>query len=304
MNNDYNNINQNSTDVSTGVQLGNEVNNASMNSVNVNTTQDVVNQQVSSQPISTQESIIQPVDNQQLNDSQVASSQSNIVESLTINELKVEEKEEEKKRELPAAEKNFKLSSILLILFFILLLVYILVMPYVGEWILIIKDKLHPVKNTPEVVNPVPTSTATSNPNENIPKLLDQLEDTLVVTCKSTTEIENNYTKDTTIVFNSNDDREIISTSRTELYTFYDMNNSIRDEVIDECNASLSYLGHPGLTILCNVNELSVETSNTYDLSIFSPINDDNISIEADATYKQNINDKRIEMINSGYDCN
>lgn len=197
--------------------------------------------------------------------------------------------------------KNNKVSTILLILLFVFLFAFIMGMPYIKEFIhefkadtglseIEKKAKEEEEKQRQEEESQRPTPT----PED---------EKTTELTCTSPEDIVGNATVVEIHQFYYNSKKQILSSKEVSQYRF-----TVADTAYltlkQECDQnSLKYLTHEGYTMSCNYGDTNIEISHEFDLKTFTPIVDGTTNIQANATYQQNIDKVKEELIGKGYTC-
>ena len=66
---------------------------------------------------------------------------------------------------------------------------------------------------------------------------------------------------------------------------------------------SLKYLTHDGYTMSCSYGDNNIEIDYEFDLKTFTPIIDENSNIQANASFKEDINTRKNNLISQGYTC-
>ena len=215
---------------------------------------------------------------------------------VVSNEINNTEVEVKKEKALPAAERNFKLTSTLLILFFVFLLTFILVMPYVGGWISAVKEKFSSNKSNSSVVEKNNNTNQTPTTDK---KETEKLE---IVSCKAQPVVTDSYIKYSTKKYYYNENNEVINYSEINSYIFT-AEDPLYAEVVEECDKSLNYINEPGYTISCYIDESNIETESIFELKDFKTITDINFTIKADVTYKKKLETVKTELTDAGYTC-
>lgn len=197
--------------------------------------------------------------------------------------------------------KNNKVSTILLILLFVFLFAFIMGMPYIKEFIhdfkadtglseIEKKAKEEEEKQRQEEESKKPTPT----PED---------EKTTELTCTSSENIVGNATVVEIHHFYYNSKKQILSSKEVSQYRFTVADTNYLT-LIQECDQnSLKYLTHEGYTMSCKYGDTNIEISHEFDLKTFTPIIDGITNIQANATYKQNIDLVKEDFIGRGYTC-
>lgn len=225
-----------------------------------------------------------------------------------INEVKVEEKtinQEEitpqepklspKQEELIPEPNSGKKSNIFLIILFIFFFVLIMGMPEINDYIDKIKQEREQANQNNQIVEetkPTPTPTATNTIKE-----LNEL------TCTLTNTSNPSYTLIIVQTFSYNSNNQIINSKLDYKYTFSTIDETYNNLKNSCSENALKYATHNGYTTACSYGDTNIEISHEFELETFTPIVDDTTNIQANATYKQELNTIKTTLISQGYTC-
>lgn len=196
--------------------------------------------------------------------------------------------------------KSSNKSTILLILLFVFLFAFIMGMPYINEFIDQFKADtgLSEIEKQAKEEEEKQKQEAENNKTQQADK-----EKMTEVVCTSGTSPMGNYTLVQIQKFEYNSKKQIVSSKNISKYTFTvvdDTYNNLKRQCDED---SLKYLTHSGYTMACSYDNSNIEISHEFDLELFTPIINGGTSISANATYKQNIDEVKNNLISQGYTC-
>lgn len=227
-------------------------------------------------------------------------------EEKKINEEPVVQNEPvvEPAKEAPVVKSKKKkdIRSALLIILFIFLFAFVMGIPYINEWIDSVKKdtglseierKAREIEKEQERQNSKAKEKENSKEQEKISVLI----------CTSQPKAYENY--DATIVekFIYNSKGLVIESSKATTYKFNTQTDKY-NELKNQCNEnSLKYVEKKGYEIACSYNDTEVVMEDKFDLALFTTINDGMTKIEANANYKDKIDDVKKKQETLGYTC-
>lgn len=218
------------------------------------------------------------------------------------NENKLPETNNEQSSSNNNSSSNSKISTILLILLFIFLFAFVMGMPYITDFI----NNLNEDKGLTEIEQQAKKEEEKQKQEqENNNQAINKQEEKLTtLTCILNDTTNMNYNLIKTQQFNYNKNNQIITSSNTLNYTFISLDETYQ-ELKRKCDEdSLKYINNIGYTMSCNYSDNNIEISDTFELEIFETITDNNTIIQANVTYKQDINTIKDNLIIQGYTCN
>ncbi|MCI5967316.1 MAG: hypothetical protein MRZ42_02885 [Tenericutes bacterium] len=248
--------------------------------------------------------------NEPLNNIQNNNQINNVVENNTITEPSnvenpnptpiAEVKVEQPNMEPKTPNKNNKASTILLILLFIFFFALIMGMPYINNFI----NNLNKDKGISEIEQKAKQEEEKQKQAEKNNQPTTKPEEKLTtLTCTISTSTNPNYKLTQTQKFDYNKDNQIITSSNIYDYTFTTLDETYQS-LKKKCDEdSLKYINNEGYTMSCNYSDNSIEISDTFELETFKTITDGTTVIEANTSYKQDINTVKSNLINQGYTC-
>lgn len=197
--------------------------------------------------------------------------------------------------------KNSNVSTILLILLFIFLFAYIMGMPYINQFIQDLTSDTGLSKIEQEAKKEEEKQKQEEEQNKPTPTPDDEKTKELV--CTSTANTNGNYTLVQIQKFYYNSKNKILSSKLISQYSFNIIDDSYNSLKLQCDNDSLKYLTHEGYTMACSYGENNIEISHEFDLKTFTPIVDGMTNIQANATYQQDLNTVKNNLISQGYTC-
>jgi len=224
----------------------------------------------------------------------------NIEKEVTpINEVKIEEDNSVSNQlSNDKTSKNSKFSTVMLILFFIVMFVYIMGMPYINEFInnLMKDDGLSQIE-----LDAIEEEKRQEQENKKpvTPEVVEKKE--LICTLNNT--LNPNYTLVEVQKLYYNNNKQILNSSYSYQYTFVSIDedyNSLKTKCDED---SLKYVTHEGYTMSCSYDDVNIEISHEFDLETFEPIVDGENNIEANVSYKDNIETVKNTLVSQGYTC-
>lgn len=193
-------------------------------------------------------------------------------------------------------EVGSKKSTVLLILLFVFLFGYIFAMPYISEFF----NNLN--KESDKPVSAQPNQKEEISNNDKKEPVIEKIETKELVCTSIETQI-NNYTLVTIEKFYYDKNNQILNSSIIYNYKF----NILDDEynlLMKKCEEdSLKYLTHEGFSTSCSNDNLNILLNYEFDLETFKTITDGDVTISANSSYKQKIDDIKNNLITKGYTC-
>lgn len=196
------------------------------------------------------------------------------------------------------SNKKSNKSSILLIILFILLFAFVLGMPYVNEFL----DNIKKDTGLSEIEQQA-KNIEKEQEKENALKDKKTEEKIETLDCTSPTNNFEGYNSVIVESFEYNSKNQVLSSSKTTTYTFVEQNENYASYK-DKCdNDSLKYLNRQGYTMSCSYSDTEVVIGDEFNLEVFMPIVDGDVTITANANYLENVNLLKNRLIENGYTC-
>lgn len=195
--------------------------------------------------------------------------------------------------------KSSKFSTFLLILLFVFLFSFVMGMPYIDEYI----KKLQDDGELSEIEKEAIEEEKRQEAENNKPTPTPEIEKAIEVICTLPANTIGNYNLVQIQKFTYNLKNQVISSKSISKYNFTvidDTYNNLKKQCEED---SLKYLTHNGYTVACSSDQFNIEISHEFDLEVFTPIVDGTTNIQANATYKQDINVLKNSLISQGYTC-
>lgn len=229
-----------------------------------------------------------------------SSNEQPLTNPVPMNEVKIEEVSNQVATQPNSNPKNNKISTILLILLFVFLFAFIMGMPYINSFINDLKSNkgLSDIEQAAKKEEKKQQEEdKKNNPTTNVEEKLTEL------TCTLTDNNSSNYQLTTIQKFEYNKNNQVITSSYISKYVFSTIDSTYQT-LKDKCNNdSLKYISREGYTMSCSYSDDSIEVGDTFELETFKTINDGATVIKSNATYQQDINDIKNNLINQGYNC-
>lgn len=197
--------------------------------------------------------------------------------------------------------KNNKISTILLILLFIFLFIFIMGMPYIREFV----HQFKADTGLSEIEKKAKEEEEKQRQEEESkkPTPIPEEEKTTELICTSSEMVSENSKIIEIHYFYYNSKKQVLNSKKVSQYSFSTVDDTYL-ALKQECDQnSLKYITHPGYTMSCNYGETNIQISHEFDLKTFTPIVDGITNIQANATYQQNIDSLKQELISKGYIC-
>ena len=243
-----------------------------------------------------------------MNENQNNNELNNNIDSINQVVTPIEEvKIEQEKTAMPSNDnspnnnkKNSNKSMIIVFLLFGFFFAYIMCMPYIRSFIQEMKADtgLSEIEKEAQDIQDQLDKEEQENKNP-----IGEEEKLKEITCTSKVNDYSTYNMVQIQKFAYNSKNEIITSENTYKYTFsvIDDNYNLLKKECDE--NSLKYLTHEGYSMACSYNDTNIEINHEFDLEIFTPIVDGTTNIKANATYKNDINTLKSNLVNQGYTC-
>ncbi len=205
----------------------------------------------------------------------------------------------EKQSSITPPPKNSKKSTILLILLFLFFFLFIMEMPNIQKFVSGLKanNGLSEIEKKAKEEE----EKQKQEMEKNQPHLTIEEETKELVCTKEITEDHYNVIK--TETFSYTEKNLILTSSSNSKYTFTTPDETYQS-LKKECDEnSLKYVEHPGYTMNCSYSDVGVEIGHTFNLEFFTPIIDGTTNIQANATYQQDVDTVKTNLISQGYVC-
>lgn len=197
--------------------------------------------------------------------------------------------------------KSSKASTVLLVLLFIFLFAFIIGMPYIREYLIELKGESGLSEIEKEAIEEEKRQEQEANNNKPTPT--PEVEELKELVCTLPASTVGNYTLVKTETFQYNSKNQVVSSKSGSNYTFTSVDTTY-DNLKKQCDEyGLKYLTHEGFGIACSYDESNIEIAYEFDLETFKTITDGTTNIQANATYKDNIETIKSTLINNGYSC-
>lgn len=225
----------------------------------------------------------------------------------SISEVKIEQQKEELNLSNNVSndtvvsinnEPGSKKSTILLILLFIFLFAFVFGMPYINEFINELQSNSEMSQIKEDTIQDENQQNVLSNQES-----FSEVVETKEVVCTSQLTNVSNYTLLTTEEFYYDNNNQVLSSKIVYNYNFViedEEYNSLKKKCEED---SLKYLLNDGYTTACSYENLNIQISHEFDLETFATISDGDTIIEANVSYKQNIDEIKNNLISKGYTC-
>lgn len=212
-----------------------------------------------------------------------------------IKEVKVEQISN---KEVP---KNKNVSGILLIILFIFLFAFVMGMPYIKNFVQQFKSNT----GLSEIEKEAKEEEERQKQQEESKKSTSTSEEdkTTELVCTSANQAFDNYSLVEIQKFNYNSKKQILNSSIVSQYSFTTPNETYTTLKAQCEENSLKYITNEGYTMACSYSDTSIEITHEFDLETYVTINDGDTTINANATYKQNIDEIKANLLSQGYTC-
>lgn len=196
--------------------------------------------------------------------------------------------------------KSSKFSTVMLILLFIFLFGYVMFMPEINDYI----SSFNKEEGLSQIeLDAIEEEKKQQQAEQNKKPVKPEVIETKELVCTLTNPLNGNYTLVEVQKLYYDNNNQVLNSSYSYQYKFNSFDeyyNSLKNK----CNQdSLKYITHPGYTMACSYDDINIEISHEFDLEIFEPIVDGTTNIQANATYKENINTIKNTLISKGYTC-
>lgn len=196
--------------------------------------------------------------------------------------------------------KSSKFSTVMLMLLFIFLFGYVMFMPEINNYI----NSLNKEEGLSQIeLDAIEEEKKQQQAEQTKKPVIPEAVETKELVCTLNNPMNGNYAlvEIQKLYYDSNN--QVLNSSYSYQYKFNSADeyyNSLKTKCSQD---SLKYVTHPGYTMACSYDEINIEISHEFDLEIFEPIIDGTTNIQANATYKENVDTVKNTLISKGYTC-